>query len=418
MRLPRHQLLASVFASALLAGCTSVSGDGEVTDPYALETLALVAERMDQLRGLDGGEGPEVSLIDQDDLPELVDELLAEPEWRESVEHERVLYTLLGLVPEDIDLIDLVRQSSIDGIAGLYRPELDRYYVRMIGEYSSFEESTSSHEYAHYLQDRHFDLETIFGPPGENRDREFAVRALVEGEATYLEELYLAEYFNDVQAFGAAFGGVLAAAEGESVPLALARETEFVYLDGSSFVRGLLESGTKADELFERPPATTEQVLHPRKYRANEEGEDVASILGQIAFPARWAAGASNVLGELQLRTWLEDIGAGSEADSAAAGWGGDAYWLLTAPGGEDALLARIHWDTQLDLEQFLNAVERGLEDDRRYELLDCGFCDYRMWDGPAGVLGLGPASEGSGGTLLVVAPSVGDVDALIALAR
>ena len=417
-----------LLALALLAACDQ-AGDARPeptpaatlnpTDPYALETIALVAERMQLLRDLDGGDGPAVSLLDEAALTDLVDELFAEPEQREAFAHYQRLYTLLGLIDAETDLAEIYRELSIAGIAGLYRPELDRYYVRMFGQFSSLEESTSSHEYQHYLQDRHFDLEAMLEPAASNSDRARALHALVEGEATYFQSRYTEEYFNSVQLFGLTFGGVLAAAEAPAVPPALAREAQFTYLGGLRFVIASLDAGLTANELFARPPTSTEQVLHPEKYRANETGDDVSPLLPAVALPDGWSAAASDVLGELQLRTWLQDIGARSDAGEAAAGWGGDAYQLITTANGDDALLARIHWDTPADMNEFSSTVETALEADDRYQPVDCGSCAYPRWESPAGVLALWRTeSDGHEATLLVIAPSRADVIKLMNLAR
>ncbi len=133
------------------------------------------------------------------------------------------------MIPPGTDLLSLNEELLNAGVAGLYRPEVDRLYVRLFGSFSALEEATASHEYAHYLQDAGYDLERMFEVVAGNRDAELALRVLVEGDAFYVQQQYIAEHFNAVQLFGMSFGGILAAAEAPSIPYALTRQTTFVY---------------------------------------------------------------------------------------------------------------------------------------------------------------------------------------------
>ena len=150
-------------------------------DLDASATLALVIERTEQLFDLDGAGGPEILLIDQEQLAAVLAELLADPELIESLRRDQAFYTLLGLIPPGTDLLSLNEELLNAGVAGLYRPEVDRLYVRLFGSFSALEEATASHEYAHYLQDAGYDLERMFEVVAGNRDAELALRGASRG---------------------------------------------------------------------------------------------------------------------------------------------------------------------------------------------------------------------------------------------
>ena len=81
------------------------------------------------------------------------------------------------------------------------------------------------------------------------------------------------------------------------------------------------------DALWGDPPASSEQILHPEKYDACEptiavDEAALPSLAGSDARPA------SDVLGELVARTWLESALPPEIAARAAAGWGGDRAGL------------------------------------------------------------------------------------------
>jgi hypothetical protein len=120
--------------------------------------------------------------------------------------------------------------------------------------------------------------------------------------------------------------------------------------------------------MFERPPASTEQVLHPEKYEASEDPVDVELPDGLIeGMGAGWTLGLEDTFGEYQIGIWLQDSGnPDATAALAAAGWGGDRMAYLTGPDGADALVWRTDWDTEDDAAQFTTAALtaiRGLGD-------------------------------------------------------
>ena len=91
---------------------------------------------------------------------------------------------------------------------------------------------------------------------------------------------------------------------------------------------------TAIDEVWRRPPASTEQVLHPEKYERGEKPDDVASRLPDQAF-ARWPILYRDTVGEWGIRAFLERTGDPYRAERAAAGWGGDLALLVRAPSGD-----------------------------------------------------------------------------------
>jgi hypothetical protein len=128
------------------------------------------------------------------------------------------------------------------------------------------------------------------------------------------------------------------------------------YFAGRDFVDAAFKRGgwDGVRAAWSRPPASTEQVLHPQKYEAGEAPRRVLA-------PTTWSGGASGrtlregVLGEALVRTWL-----GEGSDSAAAGWGGDAFRCLDV-GGRTLLVWRSEWDSPAEASEFLAAARRRL---------------------------------------------------------
>jgi hypothetical protein len=147
------------------------------------------------------------------------------------------------------------------------------------------------------------------------------------------------------------------------MPAVLRESLLFPYTSGLQFVQGLQATGgwTAVDDAFARPPASTEQVLHPDKYVANEAPlavrlpKDLAARLG-----AGWKVGLEDTLGEFSLKVWLANAGGGKGAATSApasAGWGGDRVALLDGPDGATAVAISTTWDTPADAAEFATAA-------------------------------------------------------------
>ena len=103
------------------------------------------------------------------------------------------------------------------------------------------------------------------------------------------------------------------------------------------------------DEVYRDPPLSTEQILHPEKYR--EKPDYPMSIdLGSLAAGEGWKEAGRNVLGEMQLAILLKKHG----GKAAAAGWDGDRYAVFEGPKGKLGLVWASTWDSEDDAREFM----------------------------------------------------------------
>jgi hypothetical protein len=147
------------------------------------------------------------------------------------------------------------------------------------------------------------------------------------------------------------------------MPAVLRESLLFPYTSGLQFVQGLQAAGgwQAVNDAFGKPPASTEQILHPAKYAAGEAPatvdlpNDLATRLG-----AGWKVGLEDTLGEFSLKVWLANAGGGKGAATATAastGWGGDRAVLLDGPNGMTAVAISTTWDTAADAAEFATAA-------------------------------------------------------------
>jgi hypothetical protein len=281
-----------------------------------------------------------------------------------------------GLLPEGTDLATLAAGFTAASSAAIYSP-LDRRVLLLSDGGPKpgrrADESLLAHELTHALQDQHFDLLRLLTERPYNFDRAEAAFAVIEGDAVAVQRRV-------ERGAGASDPSPEEAARAEDARFAVYRRefgalfppllTEtfvFRYRDGVRFVETARRRGggaRAADELFRRPPASSEQVLHPEKYFADERPRDVR--LDEAGFAgAGWRLLASTPLGEIGVRGLLLKGLNRREAERAAAGWGGDRAYLFERGGGaaSELFVWRTVWDTAGDAQEFFRAyshLERG----------------------------------------------------------
>jgi len=250
-------------------------------------------------------------------------------------------------------------------VIGYYSPEQDELFVvSRTGSVGPTQRSTYAHEFTHQLQDQHFDLDSLGLDATDQGDRSLGRLALVEGDATTVQQAWMVEAFSAADfaqlAVEASDPAVLAAFA--AAPAYLRETSLFPYQDGLSFVSSLIASGGEGavDRAFSAPPASTEQILHPEKYAAREAPVPIAIPAGlvvQDTLGAGWSVVAQDTLGELVLRIWLRGGGLlGDAARTAAAGWGGDRVALVHGPDGDLDLVVTT-WDSPADAAEFAIAA-------------------------------------------------------------
>lgn len=277
---------------------------------------------------------------------------------------------IFGLLGPD-DRLEASYRSTGDLAAAAYDPATKRLYVvaDAVVANRALVEFVLAHELDHALEDQRFGLPSS---DGVDDDRALAETALVEGSATSVMVDYAARNLDPFNLLASTEG--IDAGAGE-VPKAYVDQLTWAYLGGLRFIAALrdLAGGWKLVDyaLESRPPATTEQILHPRKYVRDELGGPVR-IDGAPLRERGWQRADRGVLGELPTSQLLE-LGVDRPlARRAAAGWDGDRYelWRRDAPPAdceypcrsELVLVAKWGFDTSLDADEFARTVPGYLE--------------------------------------------------------
>lgn len=334
-------------------------------DPAA--TYAAIEDQVRAIRGLDEKSPVDPVVLDDAGIKKVTADGFRKDNPEALVAANERLLKGLGMLPPDASLEDLYIELLGSQVAGLYSPDDKKLYVvSRSGNLGPIEKTTFSHEYTHALQDQSFDLSTLHLDEIGEGDRAIARLSLVEGDATLVMSLWQIDNLSQMellQLLGESMNPEVTGSL-EGMPPILRESLLFPYTSGLTFVQTLQAGGWKAvNDAFAKPPASTEQVLHPEKYASGEEPvsvdlpDDLASKMG-----AGWSVGLEDTFGEFQLRVWLDQAKAdtgGVTSNEAAAGWGGDRIVLLDGPSDAWAIALSTAWDTAADAREFTDAAAR-----------------------------------------------------------
>ena len=329
-------------------------------DSDAVSQLDEIEGQVRILRGL-----PQTRQVDREFLAQsqlrqrVIDDFLADYTQEEAFVDARVL-ALLGLLERDFDLWNFYADLYTEQVAGFYDDEEEEMAVICGADFGGPERITFAHEYTHALQDQTYDLEDGLGFNDElceaDSERCAAIQALIEGDATLLEEQWLRTYatqedLTDLMEFITSFESPVF----DSAPEFLRQDLLFSYLAGLEFVKTLyLEGGWAAvDAAYLNPPLSTEQILHPERYPADApiwlEVPDLSAALG-----VEWGEIDRGIVGEWDIQAILNVFLPKAVAVDAAMGWGGDYYLVFYNEGKDiDALVLISQWDTMQDVHEF-----------------------------------------------------------------
>jgi hypothetical protein len=325
-----------------------------------------VARRVERVRGLRFRRLPEPEVVSSAFLNRLAIRQLERQPGGLGIGADDAVGRITGLLEPDEEL-EAAYTSTGDLAAAAYDPKTKRLYVvsDAVAANRELVEFVLAHELDHALEDQNFGLG---GGASLSDDAALAKQALDEGSATDVMIEFAARYLDPLALLAAT--ETIDSGTGD-VPKAFVDQLTWTYLGGRRFVAELRElagSWKLVDYALEtRPPVSTEQVLHPRRYVLDERPSTVR-IDGAALRERGWRLADRNVFGELAT-TYLLQVGADqATAKAAAAGWDGDRYELWrrdVAPGAceypcrEDlALVAKWRWDTRADRDQFDAAAQ------------------------------------------------------------
>ncbi|HVN07546.1 MAG TPA: hypothetical protein VMV61_01145, partial [Patescibacteria group bacterium] len=146
----------------------------------------------------------------------------------------------------------------------------------------------------------------------------------------------------------------------------------FPYLSGAVFTQRLLQrydGWTGFNLVFQHPPASTQQILHPELYFRDVKPMKVALPELPASFASQWRKLEASVGGEFLLLEWLKAYLAPDRARELSASWTGDEYAIYAEakPPSDrktprSLLLWRIATGSDADAARLFGGMSQALE--------------------------------------------------------
>ncbi len=283
---------------------------------------------------------------------------------------EEVTLRRLGLIGEKVDLKQSMLDVMNEQAAAFYDTRKKRLYL-MESTGDHMQSSVLVHELSHALADQQHGLYRFMRSAGPSDDEHLARMAVLEGQATWLMSEYLAQQNGSSLLGRSEVVSMMAKASSsassefpalDAAPLYMQETFLFPYSQGMLFQSKVIEKMGKAgySEVFRRPPATTQQILHPELYLSDRRPPTLA--LPQLPpGKARDPVLTDGTLGELDHQILLRQFQvAGWEM--IAAGWSACRYRVL-----EDKRRTRVtllyvsEWRDESAAEAFFAAYRKSI---------------------------------------------------------
>lgn len=333
-----------------------------------IETANQLLEEVSQLRGLKILSPVKSGAKSRQEIEQEIIRGFEEETTPEEIEATNKTLKAYGLVPRDFNYREFMIRLMTEQVAGFYRPKTGELFI---ADWNDLEQQkpVMVHELQHALQDQHFNLRRFEKWPNGDGDRETAIHALIEGDATALMYNYqlkpMGGDITKIPSLASFADQTLEQAKREkqevyvSAPMALRESLVFSYIYGAAFVQELLKKRGWAgvSQAFTDLPQSTEQILHIEKYLANELPikvglPDISKYLGD-----GWRRLDADINGEFGYTLILAEFIGKKDARQATAGWGGDQSVLYeNSKTGQLMLTHLSHWDTEKDATEFFRA--------------------------------------------------------------
>jgi hypothetical protein len=373
-----------------------------------------IAARVEKLRGLKFQDRPRIVVMGEKRLAAVGRRIADRERERARLHPSRLradrrlarasveLDQLAGLLPPEAGLGPDTRATGLDHIGGAFDFPRNRIILVPTAIATRVQlECTVAHELTHALEEQHFDLRLgSLTAPGEASE---VRRAVVEGTATFVQNLYRRRYLHDQIPLRDRLEGMRSVIAAGPAPYAVSAQAMFDYVDGSMFVRSLYRRTgdfRRVDGALRDPPTRSEQILHPRMWPGNGASAPRVRLgLAGLLHPD-WRPLGGGTAGEEQALSILLAGAIPIDASVGASGWAGGRFtvWLARAPAEdcdaqcpEEVGVVAFRWRHRSDGRQFAVAVPA-------YTMLQLlgEPVGPRSWKTSSGYVVLGTAPRGS----------------------
>jgi hypothetical protein len=363
----------AILFLALPRGAVAVDREVEFRNfsRYADEALPVVARMM----GVGDARPVDIVMLTRSEVRDFLIDTVERDYPEGELEKRGECLAALGLLPAGYDL----RAGMIDVVGDEAGAFYDPHSDNMKGivdlpptlRNSAVQKMIVSHELTHALQDRVIDIAAEATASLSDMDREYCLRAVLEGMASnvmlaYMNDLPLDEAPDVEATLRAGFEQRRADTDGSLArcPLYLRESLLSPYVDGGGFVQKWLDDNPdrRMVELLQNWPASSEQVLHYDKFEKGDVPAPVCLSIAMTRAPADWEIFYANTLGEFDVRMlFLSHDETARDAVDMAAGWDGLKFQAYRDGAGRLIVIGASVWDSEKDAKEFLRGMRAVL---------------------------------------------------------
>ncbi len=333
----------------LLVCCVASAADL----PTSAEIAATIAE-LGRITGFSQKRPVPISQMNRVELKKYLDDRIRNAAKPSEIRADELTLKWLGLVPEDFDLAESTIDLLTEQAAAFYDYK-KRKLVLLENPIGEFDPLVLAHELAHALADQHYRIGRFMEDGAVTDDAAMARMAVVEGQASWLmtEVQLRSEGRGSLLDEGASLppwnslepANSFAFPVLEKAPLYLKVSLLFPYWEGGRFQHEVLKrKGAEGfRQVFQSPPSTTQQILHPEFYFDNRGADTPPLPPWKLK---GWKTLSKGTLGELDHRVIyrLADVPGG---ERLAAQWRGAAYQILESKRECCAVLYTSRWEDE-----------------------------------------------------------------------
>jgi hypothetical protein len=275
-------------------------------------------------------------IITKDEFRHQVESRMKGASNNKELHAEEVRLKMFGFIPQDFDLaketVDLVSEQA----AAFYDYQKKRLFVLDSTTEGSEQRVALVHELAHALADQQHHLGRYLKKDSPDDDGSTAREAVMEGQATWLTWAYVSKRNGGKAEVSKEMIAKLtdnSAPDGADFPvfakepLYLRESLVFPYDEGMKFQDAVYHQlGRKSfDEVFDRAPRSTHQIIHPKAYADDEKPDDVDP---PALDKKKYRILTEGSVGELDHSMLLRQFVPDKEGRAAASHWRGGSFRL------------------------------------------------------------------------------------------
>ncbi|HEY1754781.1 MAG TPA: hypothetical protein VGG72_05260 [Bryobacteraceae bacterium] len=353
-----------------------LSASAAVAQPQSklFEQVGPILDGLSQITGWKVERKVPAEILRQSDFKRQMQEHMKDDSPKE-VRAEELTLKMFGLVPPDFKLVDETVDLLSEQAAAFYDYNKKRLFILDSTKDDEEAHLALVHELAHALADQHHNLGKYMREGSPDDDASTARQAVMEGQATWLSWAYLFwsrngkgeipenrldELANSAGADGPVYS---------SAPLYIRESLVFPYNRGIVFQDAVFRKLGRAafDEVFDHPPVSTQQILHPDDYFAKLKPDmtDAPNLDGALGKPAahQFRTLAEGTLGEFDVSALLRQYTEERAGAAEATHFRGGAYRLYENKRDKHPVLTFVvDWDSPEAAETFLALYRQVLK--------------------------------------------------------